>query len=75
MRCAVLAVLAFFALASVATAAPLTIGTGDTPAVAVDAGGTAHIAWNGADAQDTPHYCRLPRGASASSGPARRWVR
>jgi hypothetical protein len=65
VRCAVLAVLAFFALTSSAGAAPFVIGTGDTPAVAVAANGTAYIAWNGADAQDTPTYCRLPRGATA----------
>ncbi|MBE2314510.1 hypothetical protein DVA67_000870 [Solirubrobacter sp. CPCC 204708] len=65
MRIAVVAVLAFFALAGGASAAPFAVGTGDTPAVAVDSAGTAYIAWNGADAQDTPQFCRLPRGATA----------
>ena len=65
MRFAVLVVLAGLVLASSASAAPFTIGDGDLPAVAVDAAGTAYIAWNGSDPQDTPRYCRLPRGATA----------
>lgn len=56
--------LAFFGFVGRAAAAPFVIGPGDQPAVAVDAAGTAYIAWNGPDAQDTPQYCRLPRGAT-----------
>ena len=39
---------------------------GSKPGVAVDAAGTAYIAWNGPESRDTPpHFCRLPRGATA----------
>ena len=48
-------------------AAPLTVGTGNHPRVAVDANGTAHIAWIGAGLA----YCRLPRGAQACAGKKR----
>ncbi|MDA0182364.1 hypothetical protein OJ997_18800 [Solirubrobacter phytolaccae] len=65
MRYVVCAALVFFALTSRAAAAPFVVGSGDQPAVAVDAAGTAYVAWNGPDAQDTPQYCRLPRGATA----------
>jgi hypothetical protein len=42
-------------------AEPLTVGSGNHPRVAVDASGTAHIAWTAAGVG----YCRLPRGAQA----------
>jgi hypothetical protein len=53
-----------------ASADALTIGSGRSasPGLAVDAAGTAYIAWNG---QENPmniaplHFCRLPRGAAA----------
>ncbi len=41
------------------------IGTGSAPGVAVDASGTAFIAWNGPEAVSTLQFCRLPRDASA----------
>ncbi len=47
-------------------AAPLTIGTGHKPGVAVDAAGTAYLAWFGAETSvSSLQFCRLPRGASA----------
>jgi hypothetical protein len=56
------------ALAFPATAAASTrinIGTGDTtPAVAVDAAGTAYIAWEDSSGPFL-HYCKLPAGAVA----------
>src|SRR6478735_3470271 len=48
-----------------AEAAPFAIGPGELPGVTVDAAGTAYIAWNGLEAGHPPHYCRLPRGATA----------
>jgi hypothetical protein len=41
------------------------IGDGSGPGVALDAAGTAYIAWNGPEAVTTLQFCRLPRGASA----------
>jgi hypothetical protein len=47
-------------------ASPITIGTGHKPGVAVDAAGTAYIAWYGAESLfSSLQFCRLPRGASA----------
>jgi hypothetical protein len=44
----------------------LTIGSGHKPGVAVDAAGTAYIAWYGPESTVTSlHFCRLPRGATA----------
>jgi hypothetical protein len=60
-------VVAGLLLASPAGAAtPLTIGNGHKPGVAVDAAGTAYIAWYGPESTTTSlNFCRLPRGASA----------
>jgi hypothetical protein len=70
LRSAVLAVtcLAMVLLAPAAAGAvtPLTIGTGHKPGVAVDAAGTAYIAWFGPESPTTSlNFCRLPRGAGA----------
>jgi hypothetical protein len=70
LRNAVLAVtcLAMVLLAPAAAGAvtPLTIGTGHKPGVAVDAAGTAYIAWFGPESLTTSlNFCRLPRGAGA----------
>jgi hypothetical protein len=47
-------------------ATPLTIGAGHKPGVAVDAAGTAYIAWYGPESNTTSlNFCRLPRGAAA----------
>jgi hypothetical protein len=47
-------------------AAPLTIGAGHKPGVALDAAGTAYIAWFGPESNVTSlRFCRLPRGARA----------
>lgn len=46
--------------------APVLIGDGSRPAVAVDPAGTAYIAFNGTETTNAKlHFCRLPRGASA----------
>lgn len=55
--------------AAPAVAAPFEVG-GDIdfpgPDIAVDDGGTGHIAWSEASSGDDPvQYCRLPRGATA----------
>ena len=42
--------------------APIDLGPGQSPAVVVDAGGTAHIVY---DTTEGDVYCRLPRGAAA----------
>ena len=47
-------------------------GEGHKPGVAVDAAGTAYVAWNGPEPRDTSlRFCRLPRGASACAGQSR----
>jgi hypothetical protein len=48
-----------------AHAAPFAIGSGAEPGLAVDAAGTAYIAYNGRETGSPPHFCRLPRGATA----------
>src|SRR5690348_9286931 len=67
MRNAALAVLVVALLAPAgAGAAPLTIGAGHKPGVALDANGTAYVAWYGNESLTTSlQFCRLPRGASA----------
>ena len=64
---AIVSVVAGLVLVAPAGAAtPLTIGTGHKPGVAVDAAGTAYIAWFGPESTTTSlNFCRLPRGASA----------
>jgi hypothetical protein len=53
-------------VAPAGAATPLTIGTGHKPGVAVDAAGTAYIAWFGPESTTTSlNFCRLPRAASA----------
>jgi hypothetical protein len=56
-----------FACASPALGAtPIVVGQGDKPDVAVDAAGTAHIAFsNSSPTPEEARYCRLPRGGSA----------
>jgi hypothetical protein len=61
------AVAAFLLVAAPArAAAPIVVGTGADPGLAVDAAGTAYIGWNGPEPGGTRtlHFCRLPRGAS-----------
>jgi hypothetical protein len=49
--------------AAPASAAPVVdLGAGDTPSVAVDPAGTAHVVFNSPGGET---YCRLPRGAKA----------
>jgi hypothetical protein len=50
-----------------AGAAPITIGPGHAPAVALDGSGNAYIAWVGPEPADPTslQFCRLPRGAQA----------
>ncbi|HEX6743407.1 MAG TPA: hypothetical protein VF087_04315, partial [Solirubrobacteraceae bacterium] len=64
---AIACVIAGLLLAAPAGAAtPLTIGAGHKPGVAVDAAGTAYIAWYGPESNTTSlNFCRLPRGAGA----------
>jgi hypothetical protein len=62
----VLAAVALLAPAAARAATPLTIGAGHKPGVAVDAAGTAYIAWYGPESTVTSlRFCRLPRGAAA----------
>ena len=70
LRSAVLAIaclaMVLLAPAAAGAATPLTIGTGHKPGVAVDAAGTAYIAWYGPEGNVTSlNLCRLPRGATA----------
>jgi type IV secretory pathway TrbD component len=63
---AIACIIAGLLLAAPAGAAPLTIGTGHKPGVAVDAAGTAYLAWYGPESNITSlNFCRLPRGAGA----------
>lgn len=69
----VLAGLAALAPASRARAdAPVTLGTGQTPRVAVDRAGTAHFVWAANNAagnqRQVIEYCRIPTGANACQG-------
>ena len=69
-KTAVLAILAALALspATASAAAPVTLGAGSGPNVAVDAAGTAYVVWNGPEDSSSvskPVFCRIPRGASA----------
>src|SRR3954454_16355707 len=62
----VIAGLLLAAPAGASAATSLTIGTGHKPGVAVDAAGTAYIAWYGPESNTTSlNFCRLPRGAGA----------
>jgi hypothetical protein len=53
------------ALAAPSGAGASTIGQGFGPGVAVDAAGTAYIAWSGPENPASLQFCRLPRGATA----------
>ncbi len=54
-----------------AGAAPFVIGEGHKPGLAVDPAGTAYIAWYGTEPNNNSlHFCRLARGASACAGQA-----
>jgi hypothetical protein len=58
--------LVLVAPAGASGATALTIGNGHKPGVAVDAAGTAYVAWFGPEADTTSlNFCRLPRGAGA----------
>jgi len=46
------------------SAKPLLLGAGSRPGLAVDAAGTAYVAWNGPENPTSLQYCRLPRGAA-----------
>ena len=74
MRTLLLAAVAALLLlpASARAATPLVVGQGADPGLAVDAAGTAYLAWNGTEASGTRslHFCRLPRGATACAGAA-----
>ena len=48
-----------------AAAAIGNVGPGSQPGVAVDAAGTAYIAWNGPEQPSTLRFCKYPRGGSA----------
>jgi hypothetical protein len=52
-------------VAGPASAAPFSIGEGKVPAVAVDAGDNAYVAWIGNEIPSSLNFCRIPRGATA----------
>ena len=73
MRSAFLAfVLALLIAPAAQAATPFALGPGEDPGLAVDAAGTAYIAWNGTESTGTRslHFCRLPRGATTCQGAA-----
>lgn len=67
LRIAAATVFVVLAAAPGASAAPGFIGRGHDPGVAVDAGGTAHVAWlaEAPDDTGTLEYCQVPRGKRA----------
>jgi hypothetical protein len=67
LACAAALAAALLAPAAAAhAAAPVTVGSGFKPGVAVDAAGTAYVAWYGPEPLTTSlRFCRLPRGAGA----------
>ncbi|MDX6224600.1 MAG: hypothetical protein QOE64_976, partial [Frankiales bacterium] len=54
-------------LVAPATGAAFTIGVGSQPGVAVDAAGTAYVAWNQTGRPDPVplEFCKIPRGATS----------
>lgn len=61
------ALLAALIATAPAAARPFAVSaSGNSPSVAVDASGTAHVVWDStaADHTSTTHYCRVPRKAS-----------
>jgi hypothetical protein len=66
-RVAAVAMLVSVALvAPPAAAARVVLGVGEKPGVAVDAAGTAYVAWLGGESSDnTLQFCRMPRGGAA----------
>jgi hypothetical protein len=63
LRTAVLSSLVLLAAAAPASAAPGFLGRGHDPGVAVDAAGTAHVAWLAAAGDaGAIEYCQVPRG-------------
>lgn len=64
--CAVVAAALAGMLMAAPAASAFVIGPGKEPGLAVDAAGTAYIAWNGPEGTNaTLRFCRLPRGATA----------
>ena len=63
-RGAVLAAALAAALLAPSSASAFVIGPGRDPGLAVDAAGTAFIAWNGPENASTLRFCRLPRSAT-----------
>lgn len=65
----VLACVATLALLAAPPArAQITIGSGHKPSLAVDAAGTAYVAWFSDDFHSSLHFCRLARGAQTCAG-------
>jgi|GEM_PF-3883075 len=62
--CAVLLVTAVAAFLAASPASAFVVGVGSRPGLALDAAGTAYLAWIGADSTPTLRFCRLPRGAT-----------
>src|SRR4051794_8718488 len=67
-----LALAAALALSATAQAKSFTVSqSGNHPAIAVDAAGTAHVVWDQVDKPDaddatsTTYYCKVPRGATS----------
>lgn len=67
LRIAAFTLLILLAAAAPAAAAPGFLGRGHDPGVAVDAAGTAHVAWlaQAANGGGTVEYCQVPRGRRA----------
>jgi hypothetical protein len=63
-----LAVLTAASAAPASAVAPVSLGTGAVPAVAVDAAGTGHFVWSSDDStnfRSVLHYCSIPLGVLA----------
>jgi hypothetical protein len=73
VRAAIIAMFVLLAGGSSASAVtPGFLGTGHDPGVAVDAAGTAHVAWlsSAPGATGVVHYCQVPRGRRACAARA-----
>jgi hypothetical protein len=56
--------------AAAASAAPVAVGAGNYPRVAVDAAGNGHVTWiESIGNTDTFHYCKIPAGGTACTSP------
>jgi hypothetical protein len=70
VRCSAVAIVALGISSGVAAAAPVEVGPGSQPRVAVDAAGNGHVTWIETVGNASRfHYCKLPAGGTACTTP------